>query len=83
MAVEDDARSTSGPLYLNIVEDRRREDGRRAASLMCELLIAAAPLGGAAAVAFLTGIVIVKGATNDKEASTPWPCRPITFRVTV
>lgn len=25
VAVEDDARSTSGPLYLNIVEDRRRE----------------------------------------------------------
>lgn len=40
VAVEDDARSTSGPLYLNIVEDRRREDGR-AASLMCEPLIAA------------------------------------------
>lgn len=58
VAVEDDARSTSGPLYLNIVEDRRREIGG-AASLMCELLIAAAPLGGAAAaVALLTSKVI-------------------------
>lgn len=57
VAVEDDARSTSGPLYLNIVEDRRREIGG-AASLMCELLIAA-PLGGAAAaVALLTSKVI-------------------------
>lgn len=58
-AVEDDARSTSsGPLYLNIVEDHRREIGR-AASLMCEPLIAAAPLGGAeSAVVLLTSKVI-------------------------